>query len=307
MKIFTLLTTGIGLVVVVVCIGNRLLEAKTEPAAPPTTTNNPTTKPAKNAQKKPAKQNQFAHDLLTKTRETYNQLRTFRANLKQTVNINGRSFSASGVYYKGRKNKLRLQLEMKFHLGTQVKKGALLQVCDGKKMHTLKTIGKQQKLTRRNVSEILNRAASFRDPAIHAKRISELGLGGISGMLASLEQAMIFDVHKTIKSNGTSIHIIEGTWKPQYTHQWHAKKQPIPPYIPDRIRVYVDANFILRQIDYLKKNPEKKSFKSMLTLKFEKFQLNVNFTGKEFEFKAPPQVFVEDITNRYLNKMATPR
>eukprot|EP00913_Durusdinium_trenchii_P023303 g21881.t1 len=249
-------------------------------------------------QQRRARDAQFATDLLRRSRATHRQLKSFRADMRQKTTIGSRSFSATGRYLQGEGNKMRLELDLKLDSGVLVTKGKLLQTCDGNVLKTLRTVGKNSRLTRRDIKQILGVAAS-RGQGVHGTLVTELGLGGIPAMLASLERSMIFESYQVEKSKGQKIYKLEGTWNPAFRKHLvglSADRQSIPEFVPDRVRVYLDAGYILRAIEYLKHDAEGKTHQPMITMKFENFKRTSNIPDKEFTFETPKEVYPEDVT-----------
>jgi hypothetical protein len=185
-------------------------------------------------------------------------------------------------------------------------KSSLLQVCDGEILKTLRTFGKQQRLTRRNVKQIL-RAADQRGQTVHNALITEIGLGGIPGMLASIQRVMTFDSYRTMKSEAEEdIRVIEGTWNATYQAHWKGMTQGrdvLPEYVPDRVKVYVDSGYILRRIEYLKKTGADNKLETMFSMEFDKIKLNTVLDEKDFTFVSPPKVHPEDVTRVYIDQL----
>lgn len=255
-----------------------------------------------------ARNARFAADLLVRTRITHSELRSIRADMSMSTKIGDRSFVADGTYVQGPDHKMRLELNMTLDSGVLVTKARLLQACDGSVLKTLRTIGKRHRLTRRDIKTILN-AASSRGRDMHNALVTELGLGGISGILASLERTMVFESHRDDRSGKQLIRILEGTWNPTFRNHLQglaANQRGIPEFVPDRVRVYVDSRFILRAVEYLKLNADTGEHHPMITIKFENIKLNPKTSAKDFQFEAPKEVYEEEITEVYLQQL-TPR
>ncbi|GAB4148422.1 MAG: hypothetical protein Tsb009_22190 [Planctomycetaceae bacterium] len=289
--------------------GNRATQtsfAQNESSAP---AQKKTSKSAKDEQNRKIQKANLARNILLRARETHRQLKSFQANIEQTVNIGDRSFKASGIYQQSQDLRMRLQLNMKLDYGVKVMNSSLLQVCDGEVLRTLRTFGKQQRLTRRNVKQILAAAATKGGSVYNAITV-ELGMGGIHALLASIQRCMVFDSHKTMKSGEETIHVLEGTWNSQYQAHWKGatpNRDRLPEHVPDRVRLYIDSGYILRRIEYLKNQPDNKQPVALLSMQLKDIKLNLNFKNSDFVFKAPPKVFSEDVTEVYINQLNPPR
>ncbi len=233
--------------------------------------------------------------------------KSVRAQIIETVMIGNRRFRATGKYLQG--TDLRLRLEYQIQVGST--KGYLLQVCDGEILWTHQTVGKLATVTRRNVREILNAAASSGDIPQNLL-VAELGLGGLPALLASLERTMDFDTEKEETIDGNVFIVIEGTWKSKFSKHWADtnRQNPgiIPEYVPDRVRIFLDQkNLFPHRILYLKKPASKKVFRPMVALDFTKVVLNAATNPEEFSFASPKGVQEQDITQYYLQRLTAPK
>jgi len=199
-----------------------------------------------------------------------------------------------------------LQLRLAFQVQVGKTSGALLEVCDGQVLSTRLTIGDDVRITRRDVREILNAAVAGNVPESMLK--AELGLGGLSGLLASLESNMDFEAAETETIASTQFLVIEGKWNSAFLKRWQSKSTDVSPprlpdYVPDRVRVYFDGNDFPRRILYLKQPKDSKIFRPMVTLDFNNVVLNAPVSEDRFHFVAPDGVYPEDVTKQYLQQL----
>lgn len=226
-----------------------------------------------------------------------------RCLVEQTVAIGDQRFKASGRYLSSG-SKLRLEYVVKPDQGLE---GSLVEVCDGKDLWSLMTFAKTKRVTHRDV-QLIKEAAMSQRGLPDATITSELGLGGLNALFASLERTMVFDLVKHEEINGKGRSIVQGAWKPEVTSRWRRKSEdPLPPYIPDQVRLYVDsATMFPERIVYLKRyidKEKKESLRSMVSLEFKSIEFDVLIDDQEFTFVTPEDVVPEDITRQYIDRI----
>jgi hypothetical protein len=253
----------------------------------------------------------YAADLLRSYRTNLERAATYRADIEEDVNIGGRSFTAKGKYWKGDGRKFRLELSMTIGEGKDAVKARLLQVCDGEVLMTEQVMGKKKRYTRRNVKQILAAAAAaMQTPANNL--LAEFGLGGMSGMVASLEQTMRFEERRNISSGGKQAEQLEGTWNNKYQGYWsnwmqQNRQRQLPAHVPVGVRVLLDSERYVHRIEYLRPAPDGKSLTPMLAISFRNIELNPKLDDKKlFQYVPEPGVYVDDTTAQYI-QMFQPR
>jgi len=253
----------------------------------------------------------FAVGVLQNCRANLQQDKTYQADIEEQVHIGGRSFAAQGKYWKGTGLRSRLELNMVVGEGKDAVKARLLQVCDGEVLMTEQVMGKKKRFTRRNVKQILAAAANA-SPVPRNELVSELGLGGINGLIASLQRTMVFDTSTSIPTKGKLARQIEGTWNSDYLTHWvnwsrQTRLQGYPAHVPERVRVLVDSDFYVRKIEYLQRAADGKSFVPLVSLSFRNIQLNRKLDDQKlFQYVPEPGVYVDDTTAQYI-QMFQPR
>ena len=247
---------------------------------------------------------QDAGEILERARENLIGLKSVRAKILETVSIGNRRFKATGSYLQGTDMRLRLEYTVKAG-GAE---GALLEVCDGTILWSQQTIGDQTRLTRRDVRQILNAAASGGNVAENIL-IAELGLGGLPALLASLERSMTFDEIERQEIDGISFVIIGGTWNDEYRQRFRTSptssgSDRLPDLVPDRVKIYFDAETLFpRRIQYLKERTDTELEHPLVTLDFTDVVLDAPVSESEFQFEPPDNVYAEDVTNTYIEKL----
>ncbi len=237
---------------------------------------------------------------LEDAREKLINYQSIRAKVLESVSIGDRQFQLKGSYLQGDGLKLRVEYEVTLG-GTE---GKLLEVCDGQLLWTQQTIGKEQRVSRRNVRQILEAAATAErssETLLHA----ELGLGGLPGMMASIQKSVQFEKQWEQDYDGQEFIVIDGGWKPELRSKFVGPnsdaEKPLPSFVPDRIRVYFEkASMFPRRILYLKKSEPSKSLRPMVSLDFTDVTTNQPIDAAAFTFKAPENVDRQDVTDEFL-------
>lgn len=224
---------------------------------------------------------------------------TIQAKLVEQVTISDQPIRLIGRYV-GQANKLRLELAVKL---TGDVEGSLLEVSDGEILWN-QTVIAETKVTLRNLKQIA--AALAEQPSSESTSWDvELGLGGISGLMSSLQRTMDFEQQREETQGGIDFVIVQGKWKPEFTEKWQrTKDQPLPSYVPDLLRIYFNAETLFPQrFLYLKKNPEKQTYRPLVRLEFQDVQLDGAVEASEFEFTPPEDLVPEDVTQQYIDQL----
>ncbi len=226
----------------------------------------------------------------------------YRAKIIQRLNFPDRSLEAHGQIVRGQKLQLRLEFEIKSG-GTT---GRLLQVSNGDRLWTERRVNEIPKLTVQDVKEILNKAKaeSVQENVV----IAEMGLGGITALLASLDRTMNFGEPQTVEVDGEELFRVDGQWNADYLKRIQANPQlakELPEYIPDGSRVYFDREHFPRRIQYLKKLPDQEGMRPVVTLDFldVEWLSEADVDPKLFEYEPPEQVYPEDVTKTYIDQL----
>ena len=241
---------------------------------------------------------QQAHDKL-------NGYRFIDAKLDQTVRIGDRQFKMQGRYLKGADLKLRLEYAVQVG-GTS---GQLIEVCDGQLLWTHYNVGGQQRVTRRNVQQIIS-AASQAGFTAQNVLTAELGLGGLQGLMASLQKSVQFESQWEQDASERTFVVIEGAWKRSFRERLLGPDapadQPMPPTVPDQVRLYFEQDSLFpRRILYLKKEADGRRV-PMVTIDFTEVTWPESIDESQFSFKPPATVAPEDITQSYVNRFKPP-
>ena len=250
-----------------------------------------------------------AEEFLNQVRQELPNHQSIKADVSQSVSIGDQSFSVVGEYLSAGQ-KLRLHYTVS---PNQSAKGEMLEVCDGKELWTkLELPDTPIKVTHRNIRQILAAAKAAQQEGITESAISvELGLGGVAALLASLERTMDFDAMKTEESKGVPITVVQGRWKKAFVDRFPKEKKDgeelLPAYIPDLVRVYVNRQTLFpERLVYLKKQPNKRSYKALVDLEFTNVEFNTPIDEDIFVFPQVDAIIPEDVTKQYIDRMRPP-
>ena len=248
----------------------------------------------------PGPESPEAKSALDQARQRLLSYPSIQAKLVETVALANRRFTINGSYLQGGGSDLRLRLEFNVKLGDT--EGAILEVCDGKVLWTRHQIGGDVRISRRDVGQIQQAAA---DSGLPDDLITvDLGFGGLPGLLASIEKSMQFDSFKEDMADGRKLIVIEGGWKPAMLKSWkRTSADPLPDYVPSRIRVYLDGESLFpRRILYLGRNAEQ-ILQPKVSLDFSEIETNVAIPAAKFKFVPPDGIFPEDLTPQFLEQI----
>ena len=250
-----------------------------------------------------------SEELITRAREKLASYQSIQADVLETMAIGSRQFKATGRYLQGANNKLRIEFSIQIGKDTQ---GSLIQVCDGQLLWTRWNLGKNSRISRRDVQEIQRRIARERPEVRDARLMADLGLGGVKSLIAALEQSMDFSKARQMDIDGKAFYVVEGGWNKKSLNTFGAdpaeKEVTLPEHIPDVVRVYLQQdNLFPRRIMYLKRHPEKSLVRPIVTLDFVRIKLNPPLNEAEFDYQPPADkaIQVSDDTKEFLKRLLT--
>ena len=304
--------------------------ASATPAPAPTQESPAATEPAAAASQEeqtPAAENlPKADEILTQVRTKLEGLDSLKCELNQIAMVAGMKLQASGKYVEASGNRVRLQFVMAPMVSAKAEddkslaldaespalegkddRAQLLQVSDGSVMYTTWKNGKDVRVTRRNIRDILTAASSVAtyDPKNAAM---DLGVGGLRGLISRLQTTMEFGPVKSVKAGERNLYEVTGRWSEKVRKEVFQ----IPegslvdprPHVPEYCRVYVDVETMLpRRIQFLKRNVETnpKLVRPMLSLDLRNIALNETVEDQLFAFTPPEGVKEEDLTQEVID------
>ena len=257
-------------------------------------------------------------------------LNSLSCELNQTVDMAGKRFQAVGKYMQATGNRMRLEYRIFPVRATQASDraasaidsepldtsdikvtGSLTQVSDGSVLWSYWVNGDQKKLTRRNIQEIVDAAGQVPNYST-AKSLQDLGVGGLLALMSNLQAGMEFGAVREQMVGNAKLLILSGRWtlksRKDIFQLPDDSDAPLPEYVPDYVRVYVDAEGMLpRRVQYLKRhpNPELKQIRPLVTLDFRAFKANVDVLDQTFEFVRPDDETIPeaDLTSQVIENI----
>jgi hypothetical protein len=261
-----------------------------------------------------------AEALIKAARERLAKWKSIQAKVVQRVSIGDRKFEASGRFFAGEFPRLRLEFEVKVGNTT----GKLLEVCDGQVLHVERRIEDAKpaaatseakpasdktaapiESTRRDVQRIL-RAASDAEGAALSMHAADIGLGGVSALLASLERTMVFDSLREETHDGQTFRIVQGQWNPKVLNELNAKlgglSQQLAGFLPERVRIDFEADSLFPvRILYLKlASVERRAYRPMLSLEFHDVEFDAELPPDTFIYRVPAGTQQKDDTDQFV-------
>jgi len=265
--------------------------------------------------------------LVKSARERLSKWQSIRANVVQTVDFGDRRFKASGQLLIGEFPRLRLEYELK--VGNTV--GNLLEVCDGQVLHIERRIeeagGEKPaversseetevrnpekpavEVTRRDVQRIL-RATTDAEKIALSTHAADIGLGGLSSLLASLDRTMIFDSIRDEEHAGQKFRVVQGIWNPTYLAELQAKlggvASQLAMFLPERVRIYFEAEslFPVRILYLQRASQERRTFRAMLSLEFHDVEFDVPLPADAFTYRPPTGQTEKDDTEEFIQML----
>ena len=251
-----------------------------------------------------------ATELFNQVRQELQKHQSIKAEMLQNVSIGDQQFKVTGHYLSSGNTDSGLKLKLDYSvIPDQGAEGKMLEVCDGKELWTMLTFPGSKRVTHRNILQIQKAVAAVGEKSgPEAKLNIELGLGGLTALLASLDRTMVFDAIKQEPSDGHNRTLIQGHWKKEIAQRFPKEKNDaLPAFVPDFVRLYVNPETLFpERILYLKKQPEKKTLKSLVSLEFQNVVLDGPVDDESFVFDIPKDVIPEDITKNYVDRLTPP-
>jgi hypothetical protein len=245
----------------------------------------------------------MARERLTGNREKQspNDVQSIRARIVERVSISGRKFRLEGTYLQGTDLRLRLELTVIPEPAEGRVEGSLMEVCNGTILWTRYQVAQQTRITRRDVSQILN--ASKTNGQINLSTV-ELGLGGLPALLASLDRWMKFDSVTQEQINGKKFTVLTGAWKEACLKDLLVKmsKQHLPEHVPDSVRIYLEPELLFpRRIAFMKRHGSQNE--ALVELDLLDIVINGPSDEHQFEYAPPDGARPVDVTTEYLQQL----
>lgn len=260
-----------------------------------------------------------ADQVFQKITQTLDGVETLSCDLTQTVVLSGQKFQAVGRYVQASGNRMRLEYRI-FPIGglkaddarlfaldaetPDVSKrkvtGSLEQVSDGSVLWSRWVNGPQKQLTRRNIREIVDAVDDLPNYSA-AQSLQDLGVGGLQTLMSQLQVGMEFSAVQEQQVGDVTLLVLAGRWNQKTRKDVFGLENPeaeLPGYVPDFVRLYVDAKASLpRRIQYLKKHPspEVKKVRPVVTLDLKNIRLNEGVSDAMFMFDRGEEEDIKEV------------
>ena len=267
-----------------------------------------------------------AADVLTSVSEKLDSVDSLSCDLHETIVFSGQRFYAVGRYVQASGNRMRLEFRIfptratrasdaaHFELDGEPEPtdelkptGSLQQVSDGSVLWSLWDNAGIRKLTRRNIQQIID--AIPETGSYKADRLLEdLGVGGLQTLLARIQQSMDFGTVREQMVGEDRFLVLSGKWSDKSRKEMFDTEDPdapLPDYIPDYVRIYIDADASLpRRIQYLKRfpDPSQNLVRPLVTLDLRGVSLNEEVSDGLFTLQVDDEGLVEeDLTPKVID------
>ena len=294
----------------------------------------PAPAPAAAAKADLSKKETPAERLLDESIAKVKALRSVQADIDESVSMLGQEFHLKGRYLKAPNNRVYLLLSVG-DLGDA--SGTMLQVCDGATLWDYSKILDAQNCQKIQINPLLKLLGSpDADPSLREQVLTRLNFTGPETLLVGLRKAAEFDQQDEDTLDGVPVWVIRGRWKD--TEQ--AKGQPgqpntqpagpLPPYMPSLVSVWVGKEngwpykLILqgRALSIMERAKKQQQVgpdgrpvgraeappnerPSKITLTYTGLKLNPQLDPTLFAFQPPPNVRVDDQTEKMVGELQT--
>lgn len=248
---------------------------------------------------KPATAVPQAAEILRRAQAQIVTHQSIRAEVQELAHLTTPPLQMTGNYLSAG-IKLRLDYHVKLAGGVE---GELLEVCDGERLWSFLNLPTSRKVTRRDVRQILAAVERAQGNPDRAAAV-DLALGGLPGLLTSLQRSMVFDSVKEELLDEAPVYTLTGKWNAQLSEQLGGDpNQPrLPPHIPDAARISLAKESLMPvRLAYLKRTEE--GVKLLLDLRFRNIVLDGPVNDSEFDFTPPEGIDPEDVTRDYLRQL----
>ncbi len=225
--------------------------------------------------------------------------RTIRAELVEVATLTEPPLRMTGRYVSAG---LKLRLEYQVQLAGGVS-GSLVEVCDGERLWSLMQLPGSQRVTRRDVRQILVAAEKARMRPDRAAAV-DLALGGLPALITSLQRNMNFESVKEDTLDDQPVLVLTGRWTKELAQQLggDAKSPQYPEHIPDACRLTLGADSLFPvRLSYFKRQDQ--GLRMLLDLRFRDVVLEGPIDDNEFRFTPPDATEPEDVTREYIDQL----
>jgi hypothetical protein len=135
---------------------------------------------------------------------------------------------------------------------------------------------------------------------------ADIGLGGLSALLASLDRTMVFDSIRDEEHAGRKFRVVQGVWNPTYLADLQSRLGGMAPqlamFLPERVRIYFEAESLFPvRVLYLKlASQERRTYRAMLSLEFHDVEFDVMLPEDAFTYRTPTGLTQKDDTDEFI-------
>lgn len=237
---------------------------------------------------------QGAAVLLQQAHERLIQHKSIQARLDQWIYLPRQTLHATGTYASTADLKLRLAYEVQL---PGADPSRLLEVSDGAVLWTQTEIQESNRITRRDLRQILNAIATGTGSP-QTLLTGELALGGLPALLASIRRSMDLTDVREIKGEL----VVTAAWNKATRDKLSGGRPELPGYVPDRLKIgFNPETLVPNWLNYQKRAPGKPgTYRPLLRIQFSDVVLDGELGEELFRFSPPDGVAVEDVTRQYL-------
>jgi outer membrane lipoprotein-sorting protein len=255
---------------------------------------------------------QTSNQVFAAMQKTLDETESLSCSIQQTIMMSGQRFLATGTFVHATGNRMRLEYKLfpvraskasdkaQQTVGSdpqdvsELKEtGSLTQVSDGSLLWSYWVNATSKQLTRRNLQEIADAVGNLPNEN-NLQNLQSLGVGGLQALISQLQAGMEFGAAQQQTLGDKKLIVLSGRWN-QKTRKdvlglTDDRDAQLPDYLPDFVRVYVDADQMLPvRIQYLKKHPaaDVKQVRPLVTLDFRSIKRNVQIPEGTFDFQRP--------------------
>lgn len=258
------------------------------------------------AEQEPAAEPLDPTETLFNARKALEGYRTLSADLVQTVDLSSTRYVAKGTYRQGEGDRVRVALEA--NAGGM--KGSVEQICDGTILWTIFRVGEKPRALRRDVRQILDQAGK-RGSVVRERMLDDLGLGGLPGLLASIQQTAIPESAERVDADGRAFLVVTGRWNDAVVNRWRAEVPPgrdLPSYLTEKVELTFEAEHLVPyRVRFLRREgafgDPASPLRAVVTLDLRKIEVNVPIDPLEFTYLAPDDLEFQDVTGAYIQRI----
>ena len=242
------------------------------------------------------------------------KLEWIQAGIRQTMNVGGRKFLATGRHLQG--PELRLRRELNVAIGKT--SSSILEICDGETLFLKQQIDESIDLKEVAVNDVLEAIDDAKLTDQRSRWLRELGLTNLGDYLRGLEQTHRFDTVEQGTWEGNAVFILHGRWKPEAvetvaikprrpddaageTDEEDPKPVILPATVPDEVICYLGAdNGVPYKVVFQKVAPRGKRI-DLAIIELTDVVIGQPIDQREFDYIAPTESV--NLTDQFITRI----